>query len=108
MLRKALFGGVHAGNQRPLFGLAAELVFRSRGNPQVQRAQIDVENEHLVEQMDEALGVSRAATEEGLRAASIGDQGSDLVDVPDPAPVPPPEAVRHALRRRKPLRSSSS
>ena len=67
----------------PFGRLSAELVVRSARQPPLQGLPIDVENEDLVEQIDEAMEIPRAAAKEGDRMALVGHMGPDLFDIPD-------------------------
>jgi hypothetical protein len=49
----------------------------------LQRSAIQFEQEDGVQQVDELMPVARATAEEGLVMALVGDDGEDLVKVPD-------------------------
>ena len=55
---------VQSRNQLPFARLSTKLVFWSPGKPPVQRVEIDVEDENLVEQINKAGEIPGAAAEE--------------------------------------------
>ncbi len=57
-LRDIFFRCMHSPNQLPFARLCTKLVFWSPGKPPVQRVEIDVENENLVEQINEVVEIS--------------------------------------------------
>ena len=57
---------VQAPDQALLSGPTAQLGFPSSSEPSIERLKVDLKNEHPAEHLDEAVEVSRAATEEGL------------------------------------------
>ena len=57
-LRDILFRCMQSPNQLSFTRLSTKLVFWSPGKPPIQRVEIDVENENLVEQINEAVKIS--------------------------------------------------
>jgi len=67
--------GAFGGFRTPFAGSAVEAV--------VQGCEVDFEHEDRVEEGDEALAVACAAAEEGGGVGLVGDEGADLVLIPD-------------------------
>ena len=85
---------MQARNQRALTLVSAKLVCRSEGKTPVQCTDVDVQNEHRIEPVNEVAEISRAAAEERPRVTAVREQGFDLLYIPNVVLVPPVDAVR--------------
>ena len=63
---------------------SAPRVLRSGRKTPIQCIHIDLKHKHCIEQTDEAVGIPRTAAKECCRMVLIGDQSSDLLNVPYP------------------------